>query len=143
MPKGKAELEVSFNIDANGILNVTAQDKITGRKSNIEIKNDSGRLSSEEIEKMVAEAKKFQAEDKRRKESIAAKEEFEQYTYQVQESLSNPVVAAKLDTDAVEEAIAEGLEWLEENDKATKAEIMKQKKELERRISSMMAKLFK
>jgi L1 cell adhesion molecule like protein len=143
MPKGKAELETSFSIDANGILTVTAQDKITGRKSNIEIKNDAGRLSSEEIEKMVAEAKKFQAEDKRRKESIAAKEEFEQYTYQVQESLSNPIVAAKLDTDAVEEAIAEGLEWLEENDKATRAEILKMKKELERRISSMMAKLFK
>jgi len=143
MPKGKAELEVVFNIDANGILNVAAQDKATGRKSNIVIKNDQGRLSSEEIEKMVAEAKKFAAEDKLRKESMAAREEFEAYTSQVAESLGNPVVAAKLDVDAVEEAIAEGLEWLEENDRATKAEIQKKKKDLERTISAMMARLFR
>jgi L1 cell adhesion molecule like protein len=143
MPKGKAELECSFNLDANGILTVTAQDKITGRKANIEIKNDAGRLSAEEIERMVQEAKQHAAEDKRKKESMAAREEFEQYTYQVQESLSNPVVAAKLDVDAVEEAIAEGLEWLEENDRATKSDIQRQKKELERKISQMMARLFK
>jgi L1 cell adhesion molecule like protein len=143
MPKGKAELEVVFNIDANGILNVTAQDKSTGRKSNIVIKNDQGRLSSEEIDKMVAEAKRFQAEDKMRKDSMAAREEFEAYTSQVAESLGNPVVAAKLDVDAVEEAIAEGLEWLEENDRASKSEILKKKKDLERTISAMMARLFR
>jgi L1 cell adhesion molecule like protein len=143
MPKGKAELEVVFNIDANGILNVAAQDKATGRKSNIVIKNDQGRLSSEEIEKMVAEAKRFQAEDKMRKESMAAREEFEAYTSQVAESLGNPVVAAKLDVDAVEEAIAEGIEWLEENDRATKSEILRKKKDLERTISAMMARLFR
>jgi L1 cell adhesion molecule like protein len=143
MPKGKAELEVVFNIDANGILNVTAQDKATGRKSNIVIKNDQGRLSSEEIDKMVAEAKRFQAEDKMRKDSMAAREEFEAYTSQVAESLGNPVVAAKLDVDAVEEAIAEGLEWLEENDRASKSEILKKKKDLERTISAMMARLFR
>ena len=143
MPKGKAELEVSFNIDANGILNVTAQDKITGRKSNIIIKNDQGRLSAEEVDKMVAEAKKFQAEDKKRKEGLAAREEFEQYTYQVQESLSNPLVAAKLDVDGVEAAIAEGLEWLEDNEKASRSDIIKKKKEVERKVSSLMATLFK
>jgi len=143
MPKGKAELEVSFNIDANGILNVTAQDKITGRKSNIVIKNDQGRLSAEEIEKMVSEAKRFQAEDKKRKEGMAAREEFEAYAYQVQESLSNPVVAAKLDVDAVEEAISEGLEWLEENEKASKVDIQKKKKEVERKVSALMARLFR
>jgi L1 cell adhesion molecule like protein len=143
MPKGKAELEVVFNIDANGILNVTAQDKATGRKSNIVIKNDQGRLTSEEIDKMVAEAKRFQAEDKMRKDSMAAREEFEAYTSQVAESLGNPVVAAKLDVDAVEESIAEALEWLEENDRASKSEILRKKKELERTISAMMARLFR
>jgi len=143
MPKGKAELEVSFQIDANGILNVTAQDKATGKKSNITIENDAGRLSSEEIDRMVAEAKKFQADDKARKESLKAKEEFESYTYQVEESLSNPSVAAVLDLEAIEETLGGGREWLEENEKATKQEITKKKKEVEREISKLMAKLFK
>eukprot|EP00039_Didymoeca_costata_P018446 m.333486 g.333486 ORF g.333486 m.333486 type:complete len:632 (+) comp17154_c0_seq1:94-1989(+) len=143
MPAGKAELEVSFNLDANGILNVSAQDKTTGRKSNIVIKNDQGRLSSEEIDKMVADAKKYAAEDRKRKECIAAKEEFETYINQVQDSLTNPVVAAKIDMDQLDEVISEGLEWLEENDKASKHEILKKKKEVERKISAMMAALFK
>ena len=83
MPKGKAELEVSFNIDANGILNVSATDKLTGRKNNIVISNDRERLSAEEIERMVQQAKRHQAEDKLRKEAISAREEFENYAYQV------------------------------------------------------------
>lgn len=143
MPKGKAELEVSFNLDANGCLNVTAQDKLTGRKSGVEITNDSGRLTSDEIERMVEEAKKFQAEDRRRKETLAAREEFENYTFRVQESLANPRVAASLDTDKIDAVIAEGLEWLEEQDRATKVEIDKKRKEMERQISSWMASLFK
>lgn len=143
MPKGKAELEVSFNIDANGILNVTACDKLTGRKNNIVINNDRSRLSAEEVERMVEQAKMHQAEDKARKETLAAREEFESYAYQVEESLFNPKVAAKLDVDAIEQALAEGREWLEENDKATKQDVQKKKKEVERKISTMMAKLFK
>jgi len=143
MPKGQAELEVSFQIDANGILNVTAQDKATGRKNSIEIKNDTGRLSAEEIEKMIQDAKKFAAEDKIRKESLKARQEFENYTYQVEESLTNPQIAAALDIDAVETALTEGRDWLEENDNASKNDISKKKKDLEREISKLMAKLFK
>eukprot|EP00040_Diaphanoeca_grandis_P038182 m.255957 g.255957 ORF g.255957 m.255957 type:complete len:637 (+) comp33994_c0_seq1:45-1955(+) len=143
MPKGQAELEVSFQIDANGILNVTAQDKATGRKSSIEIKNDSGRLNADDIEKMIADAKKYQAEDKLRKESLKARQEFENYTYQVEESLTNPQIAAALDIDAVETALSEGRDWLEENDKASKNDIGKKKKDLEREISKLMARLFK
>lgn len=96
LPKGKPELEVQFNIDANGILNVTAMDKATGRKNNIVIKNDTGRLSAADIERMLAEAKKHAAEDKIRRDSIAAKEEFETYTSTVQDSICDPRLSSKI-----------------------------------------------
>lgn len=142
MPKGKAELEVSFSIDANGILNVSAHDKLTGRKNHIVISNDRERLSAEEIERMVQQAKRHQAEDKQRKEAITAREEFENYANQVEESLFSPKIAAKIDVGSVEEALSEAREWLEENDKATKADIAAKKKEVERKVSAIMAKLF-
>jgi L1 cell adhesion molecule like protein len=121
-PKGKAELEVQFNIDANGILNVTAMDKATGRKNNIVIKNDAGRLSAADIEKMLAEAKKFAAEDKIRKDSIEAKEEFERYTSQVQDSLCDPRVAAKIDVEELEGLLSDGMTWLSTNPLATRTD---------------------
>jgi heat shock protein 1/8 len=142
-PKGKAELEVQFNIDANGILNVTAMDKATGRKNNIVIKNDAGRLSAADIEKMLAEAKKFAAEDKIRKDSIEAKEEFERYTSQVQDSLCDPRVAAKIDVEELEGLLSDGMTWLSTNPLATRTDIQAYKKTMERKVSQLMAAMFK
>lgn len=143
MPKGKPELEVQFNIDANGILNVTAMDKATGRKNNIVIKNDAGRLSAADIERMLAEAKKHAADDKIRRDSIAAKEEFEAYTSQVQDSICDPRVAAKINTEELETLLADGMNWLSLNPSATRSDIQDYKKAMERKVSKLMAALFK
>lgn len=142
MPKGKAELDVSFNVDANGILNVTARDRTTGRKSNIVISNDAGRLSTQDIERMLEEAKKAYAEDKAKRDGMIAREEFEAYVTSVQDSLYSPQVAAKVDVGSIEELIAEGLAWLEEHADSTKGEIVGYQKKLERKINQFMIKLY-
>lgn len=83
MPRGEAELECTFDINADGILKVTAKDKATGRKANITISNSAGRLSAVDIERMVAESEKFKEEDKKSQERVEAKQELENYVYQV------------------------------------------------------------
>jgi L1 cell adhesion molecule like protein len=144
LPKGEAELEVQFFLDANGILTVTATDKQTGKKNNITIANDNGRLSSDDIERMVQDAKRYKLEDERRKESLSAREEFESYTNQVQETLATGVVADKLGDhhmEEIDEMLGDAVEWLDSNTTATKQEILDEKKALERRISTIFAKL--
>jgi L1 cell adhesion molecule like protein len=144
LPKGEAELEVQFFLDANGILTVTATDKQTGKKNNITIANDNGRLSTEDIERMVQDAKRYKMEDERRKESLSAREEFESYTNQVQETLATGVVADKLGDhlDEIDEMLGDAVEWLDANSTATRQEILDEKKALERKISTIFAKLY-
>merc|ERR1711929_21278 len=85
MPRGVPQIEVTYDIDANGILNVSAVEKSTGRENKITITNDKGRLSKEEIEKMVEEAEKYKAEDEQQKERIQAKNELESYAFQMKQ----------------------------------------------------------
>jgi len=80
-PRGVPQIEVTFDIDANGILNVSAADKGTGKSNKITITNDKGRLSKEEIEKMVQDAEKFKAEDEATKAKIDAKNGLESYCF--------------------------------------------------------------
>jgi len=143
MPKGKAELECSFQIDANGILSVTAKDKMTGRKADIVIKNDAGRLSTADIERLLEDAKLHESEDKARREQHDAKQAFESYTSQIQETLYSPAVAAKVNTTACEDAIGSTMQWMEEHPEATGKEIASQQKALERKINGFMTKLYK
>eukprot|EP00050_Salpingoeca_kvevrii_P004700 m.257267 g.257267 ORF g.257267 m.257267 type:complete len:657 (+) comp11028_c1_seq17:137-2107(+) len=143
MPKGKAELECAFNIDANGILTVTATDKATGRKNNIEIRNDAGRLSAAEIEKMLKDAKQFAAEDRKLKQALVSREEFQSYLFSMQESLSDPLTAAKIDVEALEDEIGENLCWLEDNTDATSSQIKAQHKRAERKLQQLMLSTFK
>ena len=82
-PRGVPQIEVTFDIDANGILNVSAEDKATNKKNKITITNDKGRLSKEEIDRMVAEAEKFKAEDDAQKERVEARNQLENFCYQV------------------------------------------------------------
>ena len=142
MPRGKAELETAFSIDANGILTVTAKDKATGRKSNIEIRNDAGRLSAAEIERMLEDAKKSAAEDKAKREALEARSELEMYLNQVQDSLFTPQVAAKVNVPAIEELIGEGLAWLEDNTAAAKGDVSGYQRKIERQIQQHMSKLY-
>merc|ERR1712224_952146 len=88
-PRGVPQIEVTFDIDANGILNVSAQDKATGKQNKVTITNDSGRLSREEIEKMVQDAEKFKAEDEAMKNKVEAKNGFENYLYQMKNTLND------------------------------------------------------
>merc|ERR1719322_362215 len=88
-PRGVPQIEVTFDIDANGILNVSAADKSSGKSEKITITNDKGRLNSEEIEKMVADAEKFKAEDEKQKEKISAKNGLESYCFNMKSTVED------------------------------------------------------
>jgi len=120
-PKGVPQIEVTFDIDANGILNVSAQDKATGKQNKVTITNDSGRLSREEIEKMVQDAEKFKAEDEAMKNKVEAKNGFENYLYQMKNTLNDEKLKKAFtdeDKATIESAANEGLQWLEGNQDA-------------------------
>merc|ERR1711944_286569 len=85
-PRGVPQIEVTFDVDANGILNVNAADKSTGKSQKITITNDKGRLSKEEIERMVNEAEKYKADDEAQKDRVQAKNELESYAFQMKQT---------------------------------------------------------
>ncbi|KAL2218314.1 molecular chaperone Hsp70 [Thermoascus aurantiacus ATCC 26904] len=131
-PRGVPQIEVTFDVDANGIMNVSAVEKGTGKSNKIVITNDKGRLSKEEIERMVAEAEKFKAEDEAEAARIQAKNGLESYAY----SLKNTVNEGKLninasDKEKLQSKIDETISWLDNNQTATKEEYEAQQKELE------------
>merc|ERR1712212_708454 len=95
-PRGVPQIEVTFDIDANGILNVSACDKSTGKENKITITNDKGRLSKEEIERMVNEAEKYKEEDKQAQEKVQAKNELESYAFQLKQSVEDEKVASAI-----------------------------------------------
>ena len=141
-PRGVPKIEVSFNIDANGILNVAAEDKSTGKKNTITIKNEKGRLSDAEIQRMLDEAKRFEEEDKQMREKVAAKCKLEGYAFQVKQALDEH--GSKLDQadrDRARSACDETLTWVERNQTAEIDEIQAKEKELEGICRSIMSKL--
>jgi L1 cell adhesion molecule like protein len=91
-PRGVPQIEVTFDIDANGILNVSAQDKSTGKQNKITITNDKGRLSKEEIERMVQEAEKFRNEDEAQRDRVAAKNSLESYCFNIKQTMEDEKV---------------------------------------------------
>jgi L1 cell adhesion molecule like protein len=144
-PRGVPKIEVTFDLDANGILNVSAEDKSTGKKNKITITNDSGRLSAEQIQKMVADAEKYKAEDEAASERIKAKNGLETYAYSLRNTLNDTKVADKIDaTDKakLEKSIKETTEWLEKNDQAEKEEYESRQKELEKIANPIMMKMY-
>mmetsp|Transcript_2092 Transcript_2092/g.3810 ORF Transcript_2092/g.3810 Transcript_2092/m.3810 type:complete len:671 (+) Transcript_2092:102-2114(+) len=134
MPRGQPQIDVCFDIDANGILNVSAVEKSTGKENKITITNDKGRLSQEEIERMVQEAEKYKAEDDANKNRIEAKNGLENYCYSLKTSISSPEVEGKIpaaDKTKLEGAIDETLKWLDSNLSAEKEEFEEKQKALE------------
>merc|ERR1712014_123365 len=97
MPRGQPQIDVTFDIDANGILNVSAIEKSTGKENKITITNDKGRLSQDEIERMVQEAEKYKAEDDANKNRVEAKNALENYCYSLKSSITSDEVASKMD----------------------------------------------
>jgi L1 cell adhesion molecule like protein len=141
-PRGIPQIEVTFSLDANGILNVTAQDKSTGKSKNIQIKNERGRLSQAEIERMLNDAKKYEEEDKRERERIEARNKLEAYAFQIKQSLNE--YGDKLSPDDKKRAMdacEETLKWVESNQTAEKSEFEHQYKELESTCSRILSKL--
>merc|ERR1719231_658099 len=145
MPRGTPQITVTYDIDANGILNVTAKEVSTGKENKIQIKNESGRLSKDEIDRMVSEAEKFKAEDEAMQARIQAKNGFENYVYSIKNSVNDEKLAGKLDEadkKTVEDLVTENISWLESHQNAEKEEYEAKKKEMEGKVMPIMAKLY-
>lgn len=145
-PRGVPKIEVSFDLDANGILNVTAEEKGTGKQQKITITNDSNRLSKDEVERMVSEAEKFKADDAEVMAKIEARNKLESYCYQMRETvLDNEEMKAKLgeeDVATLEAKVKDMNEWLDENSDATKQDYEDKVKEMEAVINPIMQKVY-
>ena len=143
-PRGVPQIEVSFDLDANGIMNISASDKGTGKTNKITISNDKGRLSKEEIEEMIKKAEKFKEEDEKMKEKIEAKNGLENYLYNLKNTLTKENENEKIAEikQELEPIIEEGLKWLEENDKCEKEEYTNKQKEIEDKTAPIMGKLY-
>ncbi|KAL0214327.1 hypothetical protein P9112_006544 [Eukaryota sp. TZLM1-RC] len=144
-PRGVPKIEVTFELNANGILEVTAEEKGTGKKNQITITNDKGRLSKEDIERMVREAEQFKEEDDKVRATIGAKNELENLAFSMRSSLNDDQMKDKFseeDKKTVEGKVEEALKWLESNAEATKEEFEAKKKELEESCQPIMMKAY-
>ncbi len=143
-PRGVPQIEISYDIDANGILNVSAIDKSTNKSNQITITNDKGRLSKEDIEKMVAEAEKYKEEDQKTKDRIEEYNNLENYLYQVKGSATDEKLADKLGDKKQEllNYVDEGLSWLETNTSSSLQEVRDKKTELEAKINPIVSSLY-
>jgi len=144
-PRGVPQIEVTFDIDANGILNVSAADKSTGKQNKITITNDKGRLSKEEIERMVNDAEKFKAEDEKQKERISAKNGLESYCFNMKTTLDDEKVKDKISEDdrkAITDKCDEAIKWLDANQLAEVEEFSAQQKEVEGVCNPIITKLY-
>ena len=146
-PRGVPQIDVSFDLDANGILNVSAQDKSSGSKNAITITNEKGRLSKEDIERMVQEAGKYAAEDEANKKKVETRNALEQYAYASRQAVRDEKAPgfANLsaeDRDAVEKAVKETIDWMDANRLAEVDEMEDKKRELEQKVSPVMTKMY-
>lgn len=145
-PRGMPQIEVTFEIDANGILQVSAEDKGTGNKEKITITNDQNRLTPDDIERMIKDAEKFADDDKKIKEKVEARNELESYAYSLKNQIGDKEkLGAKLSDDEkakMEEAVDETIKWLENNQDNDSSDYKKQKKELEDIVQPIIAKLY-
>jgi len=144
-PRGVPQIEVTFDIDANGILNVSAQDKSTGKQNKITITNDKGRLSKDDIERMVKEAEKYKAEDESQRERVQAKNALESYAFNMKQTVEDEQVKSKIDESdrkKINEKCDETIKWLESNQSAEKDEFEHHQKELEAICNPIVKKMY-
>ncbi len=144
-PRGVPQITVCFDIDANGILNVSAEDKTTGQKNKITITNDKGRLSKDEIEKMVQEAEKYKSEDEDHRKKIESKNALENYAYNMRNTIRDEKIAGNLDPadkKKIEDAIDAAIQWLDQNQLAESDEFDDKLKELENTCNPIIARMY-
>merc|ERR1712241_674008 len=142
-PRGVPQIEVTFEVDANGILQVAAEDKGTGKAEKITVQAEKGRLSEEDIERMVREAEEYAEEDKKVKDRIDAKNGLESYLYNLKNTLEDDEkgVGDKIsagDKKDLEDIIDEALDWLDENPEADTDEYDAKRKEVENIANPIM-----
>ena len=144
-PRGVPQIEVTFDVDANGIINVSALEKGTGKTNKIVITNDKGRLSKEEIERMLSEADKYKEEDAAESSRISAKNALESNAYSLRNTISDPKVDEKLEAsekETLKTKIDETVAWLEVNQTATLDEYEEQQKALDQVANPIMIKMY-
>ena len=145
-PRGVPQIEVTFEIDVNYMLRVSAEDKGTGNKEKITITNDQNRLSPKDIEKMVNDAEKFADDDKKVKEKVEARNELESYAYSLKNQIGDKEkLGGKLSEDekeTISKAVEEKISWLDKNQDADVDDFKKQKKELEDVVQPIVSKLY-
>lgn len=142
-PRGVPQIEISFDVDANGILNVTAIDKANNNKNNITITNDKGRLSKEQIEEMVANAEKFKEDDKKIKETIESKAKLEGLVYSSKSLCSEEQKALSEDEKKqIKEKVDEYIKWIDENQKVSKEEYDNKFEEFSKFIHPFSSKMY-
>ena len=144
MPRGVPQIEICYDLDANGILTVTASEKSTGKSDNIQVTNDKGRLSKDDIEKMVADAEKFKEEDIRAKETIDSRNNFENNVYQMKSTLNDEKMSSLLDEDLksdLNKTIEENVSWLENNQNVSKEEYESRLKNFQESMKPLQEKM--
>ena len=143
-PRGVPQIEVTFDVNADGIMNVSAQDKSTGNVKKITIKNDKGRLSQADIDKMVADAEKYKAQDEEVRKKVEAKNALEGYCFGVRNSI-NGELASKIDAadkDEINKIVNDTLAWIESNNDADVATFEAKQKEVEGKLMPIMQKAY-
>ncbi len=146
MPRGVPQIKVKFDIDANGILQVTATEESTGKSSKVVIKNDKNRFTGEQLESMIAEAEKMAEEDKKIRERIEAMNSFETYIYNTRNTLNGEELKNKLGDkqyENISKIITENIQWLEENDNLEKEEYIKRQKEIDTFVRPIIMSIYK
>ncbi|KAF0918999.1 hypothetical protein E2562_027635 [Oryza meyeriana var. granulata] len=143
-PRGTPQIEVTFEVDANGILSVQAADKATGRSEKITISGDDRKISQEEIDRMVREAEEFAEEDRRHREQVDARNSLEAYVYNVKNAVDGKMAEAmeSEEKEKVEEAVREAYEWLDGNPDAGKEEYEEKLRELEDVCNPVMSAVY-
>jgi len=146
-PRGTPQIEVTFDIDANGILNVTAEDKSTKKRNQITITNDKGRLSKDDIDRMVSEAEKFKSEDEANRGKVEAKNQFEGYVFNIRNTIQDENVVNKIDSndkEKIEKAVQDAMTWLDNlhGELVSKEEYDNKQKEIEKIVNPIITKLY-
>ena len=144
-PRGIPQIEVAFDVDANGIMNVSAHDKATGKSNRITISNEKGRLSTDEIEAMVAQAERFRQQDEEMKKKIEARNSLETYAYNLKNSMNEENIRNKLyntDRNTIEKETKDVISWIESHPDASVPEIEAKQREIENICNPVMMKIY-
>ena len=141
MPRGQPQIEISYDIDSNGILNVNAVEKSSGKSNKITISNNKGRLSPEEIEKMIREAEQFKSQDEENKGKIESKNSLENYLYQMKNSvIDEKNQISEDDKGVINDTVKEELDWLYNNPNETKDVYDKRLEEVSKKLTPILQK---